>query len=88
MKENALAVTSQALAITSNLLAITIEVGIIVGGVVVYKKLTDKPKEEPQPQPQVQFAEPPVVIQEPYPKEPTFRERWDKIGRIFKAVVG
>lgn len=84
MKRSALEVTSQSLAIVSQLLAIGIEVGLLAGGVYVYKKLTTKPVQET-----AKPAEEPlctaVAAKE---KEASFKERWDKLGRIFKAVVG
>lgn len=83
----ALVIAEQALAITSQLLAIGIEVGIVAGGVYIYKKLTD---DKPETAPSAvlipsDVASEPIAAQS---SEPTFRERWDKIGRIFKAVVG
>jgi len=90
MKHEALSITANALAITSQLLAIGIEVGIVAGGFYIYKKLTDEPKEA------AVIGDPDtVLVPEGYElvpvnkkKEPTFKERWEKIGKIVKAVVG
>ena len=90
MKHEALSITANALAITSQLLAIGIEVGIVAGGFYIYKKLTDEPKEA------TVISDPDaVLVPEGYElvpinkkKEPTFKERWEKIGKIVKAVVG
>lgn len=94
MKHEALSVTANALAITSQLLAIGIEVGIIAGGFYIYKKLTDEPKIAEHAQ--VMNMDPDaVLVPEGYElvpikgkKELTFKERWEKIGKIVKAVVG
>ena len=93
MKHEALSITANALAITSQLLAIGIEVGIVAGGFYIYKKLTDEPKIEHT---LVMNMDPDaVLVPEGYElvpinkkKEPTFKERWEKIGKIVKAVVG
>ena len=93
MKHEALSITANALAITSQLLAIGIEVGIVAGGFYIYKKLTDEPKVEHTP---IMNMDPDaVLVPEGYElvpinkkKEPTFKERWEKIGKIVKAVVG
>ena len=90
MKHEALSITANALAITSQLLAIGIEVGIVAGGFYIYKKLTDEPKEG------TVIGDPDaVLVPEGYElvpinkkKEPTFKERWEKIGKIVKAVIG
>lgn len=90
MKPNsaaALATTAQALAITSQLLAIGIEVGIIAGGFYIYKKITeDKPEAVPSAVLVPSDTTPVQIINQT--QEPTFKQRWDKIGRIFKAVIG
>lgn len=78
--KSSLSVVSDSLGIVSQLLAIGIEVGIVAGGIYIFKKLT---KEEPVTyMPDNQEA---LAVQS---KGPTFKERWDKIGRIFKAVIG
>lgn len=94
MKHDALAVTTNSLAIISQLLAIGIEVGIVAGGFYIYKKLTDEPKVEAISAP-LNMEPDAVLIPEGYElvpvskkKEPTFKERWEKIGKIVKAVVG
>lgn len=42
---NTIMITAQALSITSQLLAIGIEVGILAGGYLLYKKLTEEPEQ-------------------------------------------
>lgn len=93
MKHDALAVTTNSLAIISQLLAIGIEVGIVAGGFYIYKKLADEPKSETVAMP-INDGDA-VIIPDGYElvpvskkKEPTFKERWEKIGKIVKAVVG
>lgn len=93
MKHEALSITANALAITSQLLAIGIEVGIVAGGYYIYKKLTDEPKIA-EHTPVMNMEADAVLVPEGYElvpikgkKEPTFKERWEKIGRIVKAVL-
>ena len=91
MRTNALSVTSDCLTIVSQLLMIGIEAAIIGGGVYAYKKLTDAPRSVrmiPDDPDAVLVPEGYQLVPIKDGKEPTFKERWDKIGRIFKAVVG
>ena len=79
-QERALAITAQTLAITSSLLAIGIEAGIIAGGYYIFKKMT-----ETLDTTQKEAA---VVVQEPYPKKKTLRDKLGKIKNIVGAVIG
>lgn len=72
---NALIVTSQALSITSQLLAIGIEIGIVAGGYFLYQKVKKELTEEEK------------VMVESKPEKKTFKERFGKISKIFKAVT-
>ena len=96
MKTDALTATAQALAITSQLLAIGIEVGIVAGGFYIYKKLTTEQRTEELPAIRhVDDNMEAILIPEGYElvpakgkKELSFKERWEKIGKIVKAVIG
>lgn len=91
MRSTALSTTSDCLTIISQLLMIGIEVAFIGGGIYIYKKLTDEPAKV-----QMVTSDPDAVLvpdgYELVPvgkkRESTFKERWEKIGKIVKAVVG
>lgn len=76
--------TAQCLNMTSQVLAIGIEVAIIAGGYLLYKKITKELTEEE--------AKKEIVIEQvPYPpksEKPTVKQMWTKTKKIFKAIVG
>lgn len=73
---NALIVTANALSVTSQLLAIGIEIGIIIGGYCLFKKAKEELlAEEPQPT---------IPVEE---SKPTFKQKLEKVKKIFHAVV-
>lgn len=78
MKNDALSTAAQALAITSNLLAIGIEVGLIAGGIYIYKKISE-PEQKALPDNTVMLI--------PAPSKPTMKERLSKIKNIIKVVI-
>lgn len=82
---SALVNASQALAITSQLLAIGIELGLIAGGIYIYKKFIAE--KEPEKEQQIMVPEGTQIIQIPYPNKPTFKEKFAKAKKIFMAVV-
>ena len=75
MKSDALSVTANSLAIVAQLLAIGIEVGVIVGGVCIYKKLTATEV--------VQIPQEPQNASE----KKSWKEKWQKVKKIAKAVI-
>lgn len=82
-----LATTSQALAITSQILAIGIEATIIAGGFYIYRKFLAKPEiSEKSGSDTVLVPEGYELVQTPK-QETSFKERWEKFGRIFRAVL-
>lgn len=83
MKNDALATTAQALSVISQILAITVEAGIIVGGYLIYKNITEKDNE-----PQTGVQEGVVLVPIAYAGKTTFKEKMEKIKRIVKAVIG
>ena len=86
MKDNTtiLVTTAQCLNITSQLLAIGIEVAIIAGGYLLYKKITKELTEEEKTKNAI------MVEQIPYPPKSklTVKQMWTKTKKIFKAIVG
>ncbi len=85
MKANdTLSITANSLAIVAQLLAIGIEVGVIAGGVYVYKKfVVDEKKSTVSNTVDTEN----LVSVQPEPKKMTFKEKWQKVKKIAKAVI-